>query len=391
MLNRWVTAILGMALFSPQDPAPLTVHDGKSLRAAVTEAKPGTRILLAPGEYPGGLSFSNLRGEPGRRVVIAAGDPRNPPVIKGGGSGFYLSNPSHLEIRDLVFTGAAVCAINIDDGGAREGPPPRDIVLHGLKTADTGSDGNHDGFKLSGLEDFRVEACTIERWGKRGEGIDMVGCHGGTIEGNVFRHDGHALVTGIQMKGGTSRMAVRRNRFDQVGGRGLNIGGNTGLEFFRPPLKEPPYSEAREILVEGNVFIGGTVPFAFPGTDGATVRFNTVVHPKRWALRILQETREAGFVPSRNGTLTDNLFVFRSDDWSEGGVNLGDGVDAKSFRFERNWWYCENDPARTKQLVRLPSEEVDGIYGRDPELREGEATVRPDSPASRVGSQALPR
>ena len=352
-----------------------------------------TYIRMAPGEYPGGIGFWNLSGEPDRPIVIAAADPRNPPVIKGGKTGLYFSNPSHVEVRDLVITGASVYGLHIDDGGSKAGSPPRHLLLRGLRVSDTGTDGNHDALKLSGLEDFRVEGCTLERWG-RGEGIDMVGCHGGTIEGNVLRHDGRTVVTGVQMKGGTSRMVVRRNRFEQIGGRGINVGGCTGLQFFRPPLTTPPFSEAREILVEGNSFIGGIVPFAFPGTDGATVRFNTIYCPKRWALRILQETSADGFVPSRNGVLTDNLFVFRSEEWNGGGVDIGDGTDPKSFRFERNWWYCLNDPAKTKRLVRLPTQEIDGVYGRDPLLRDpekGDLTLRPDSPAGAAGSQALPR
>lgn len=394
MLNPLVAAMLGIALFAPQDPPSVTVRDSKELKKALAGATPGVQILLAPGEYSGGTSCWNLRGEPGRRIVIAAADPRNPPVLKGGSSGFYFSNPAHLEVRDLVITGVAVSGINIDDGGFRSGASTVDIILRGLKVADTGSDGNHDGLKLSGLRDFRVEGCTLERWGKGGEGIDMVGCHDGTIEGNLLRHDGQSLVTGVQMKGGTSRMSVRRNRFENVGGRGINLGGCTGPQFFRPPLETPPFSEARDILVEGNTFIGGNVPFAFVGTDGATVRFNTVYRPKRWALRILQENREDGFVPSRNGRVTDNLFVFRSDDWSEGGVNLGEGSDPKSFRFERNWWTCLNDPEGTQRRVRLPTGEIDGVYGRDPLFRDaekGDLTLRPDSPAGSAGAPALPR
>lgn len=387
---RLIAAVLGLALSAPQNPAPVTVHDVKSLRGAAAEAKPGAVILLAPGEYPGGIGFWNLRGEPRRPIVIAAADPRNPPVIKGGKTGVYFSNPSHVEIRDLVITGASVYGLNIDAGDT----PARDILVRGLKVADTGTDGNHDSLKLTGLEDFRVEECTLERWGKGGEGIDMVGCHGGTIEGNVLRHDGRAAVTGVQMKGGTSRMVVRRNRFENIGGRGINVGGCTGLQYFRPPLTTPPFCEAQEILVEGNVFIGGIVPLAFPGTDGATVRFNTIYCPKRWALRILQETCADGFVPSRNGILTDNLIVFRSEEWNGGGVDIGDGTDPRSFRFERNWWYCLNDPGKTKRLVRLPTEEIGGVYGRDPLLTDpekGDLTLKPDSPAGAVGSPALPR
>jgi len=61
--------------------------------------------------------------------------------------------------------------------------------------------------------------------------------------------------------------------------------------------------------VEGNTFIGGGAPWRL-WADGAVVRFNTIYHPQRWALRILQETRAPGFVPSRNGEFTTTWWRF---------------------------------------------------------------------------------
>jgi Right handed beta helix region len=398
MRGRLIEGILGTLLaLARQDPPPdaarITVHDVPSLRRAVAAAKSGTLILVAPGEYPGGISFSNVRGEPGRPIVVRAADPQDPPVIKGS-TGIYISNPAYFELRNLTISGASVCGINIDDSDSKEAFPPRQIVLQGLKVTGTGTAGNHDGIKLSGLHDFRVEGCCIERWGTGGEGIDMVGCHDGVLEGNVFRHAGQTSATGVQMKGGTSGMTVRRNRFENVGGRGVNIGGCTGLEFFRPPLQKPPYCEAKDILVEGNLFIGANAAMAFPGVDGATVRFNTIYCPRRWALRILQENRADGFVPSRNGVIRDNLIVFRSDEWNGGGIDIGDDTAPQSFRFERNWWYCLDDPAGSRRRVKLPTEERDGVYGRDPLFRDaekGDLSLQPGSPAEKVGAQALPQ
>jgi len=117
---------------------------------------------------------------------------------------------------------------------------------------------------------------------------------------------------------------IRRNRFEHAGGRAVNIGGSTGLKFFRPPLAASgQYAEARNLRVEGNTFIGSVVPVAFVGVDGALVRFNTIERLGRWALRILQETTAPGFVACRNGEFSDNTILFESMRWSEGGVNIG--------------------------------------------------------------------
>jgi len=393
-------AALGEGQVRLSEPVQVVaVKDAPGLRRAVAQAKPGTRVEIAPGEYAGGFNFTNVRGEAGRPIIIAAADPKQPPLFKGATEGIHLTEAVYVELHNLSFSGATGNGINIDDGGSYE-TPTHHIILRGLKITDVGPKGNHDGIKLSGVDDFRVEGCTIERWGTgNGSAIDMVGCHRGVIEGNVFRHhEGIGADTGgnaVQTKGGCRDIAIRRNRFENAGQRAINIGGSTGLDYFRPPLKswpeqEPRY-EAKDIRVEGNTFIGSATPMAFVGVDGATVRFNTIYRPKRWAMRILQETRAPGFVPARNGEFTDNIIAFRSDEWFEGGVNIGPNTAPQSFKFARNFWYCLDAPKRSHPT--LPTPEAQGVYGQDPLFRDGEKgdlRLGPDSPARKMGADALP-
>ena len=352
------------------------MHDAAGFRAAVGAAQPGTRILLAGGVYGAGFHFANLRGEQGRPIVIAAADPTQPPIFRDGNTGVHLSNPAFVELRDLVFTKLAHNGLNIDDGSATTKPESaHHITLRGLRISDIGSEGNHDGIKLSGLWDFNVVDCTIERWGtKGGSGIDMVGCHRGVIESNLLRHNTPEPpnCTAVQCKGGTSAVVIRQNRFEHAGGRAVNIGGSTGLPYFRPPLVPGgEHAEARDIRVEGNTFVGAMTPMAFAGVDGAIVRFNTIERPGRWALRILQENKAPGFVACRNGQFTDNVIVYDSTRWSEGGVNIGGGTAPETFTFARNWWYCADQPERSRP--KLPTTEADGVYGKSPDEAKGTA------------------
>lgn len=341
-------------------------------RAAVAAAKPGTRIALAPGSYGGGFYFPDLHGAPGNPIVIAAADLAQPPVFGSAGTAIHLANPAHVELRALNFANLSDNGLNIDDGGKRDGPGAHHITLHGLHVSDIGPKGNHDGLKLSGVSDFRVSSCTIERWGDGGSAIDLVGCQRGLIEVNAFRHHSPEGANAVQCKGGSAEIVVRRNRFENVGGRGVNVGGSTGLEFFRPPLVPGgEFAEARNITVEGNTFVGATAAIAFVGVDGAKVRFNTIEQPGRWALRILQEQRAAGFVACRNGEFTDNVIVFASAKWAEGGVNVGSGTAPATFTFARNWWYCADRPERS--LPKLPTPEMNGVYGRPPAEAKGKA------------------
>ena len=353
-------------------PADVRVNDAASFRSAVAGAKPGTRILLAPGSYGGGHHFEGLRGEAGKPIVIAAADPKQPPVFSERPVGIHLSKPTHVELHSLAFKGLTGNGLNIDNGGGVD-EGAHHIVLRGLQISDIGDRRNQDGIKLSGISDFRVEGCTVERWGTGGgSGIDMVGCHRGVIEGNTFRHNDPPGSNGVQCKGGSRDIVIRRNTFENPGGRGVNIGGSTGLQFFRPALNpEGGNAEARNIRVEGNRFTGGWAPISFVGVDGAVVRFNTIERPVRWAIRILQENQDSQFVPCRNGEFTDNVVVFESGKWSEGGINVGGKTAPDTFKFARNWWYCADRPDRSQP--RLPTSETDGVYGRPPAEAKGKA------------------
>jgi hypothetical protein len=370
------------------------VQNTNELRAAVRAATPGTHIEVAPGEYAGGFFFENLRGEKGRPIVIAGADPANPPRIVGGKGGILLNNPAFVVLENLALSGMKGNGVNISDGG-NFSPEPRGLVLRGLRITDIDGRANLDGIKLSGLVGFRVENCTVERWGTGGgSGIDMVGCHDGLITNCTFRHTNDPQTgagSGVQTKGGSSNIIIRQNRFEHAGQRAVNIGGSTGLKLFRPSLEkwpaEVPKSEARKIVVEGNTFIGSLSPVAFVGVDGATVKFNTIYKPGKWAFRILQETTEPAFVPCRNGVISDNVIVFESSHWSEGGVNVGGHVEAGTFHFERNHWFCADRPERSRP--RLPSNEDAGVYGIEPQFEDEarlDLRLKPGSPARNKGA-----
>lgn len=380
------TALLG-AKFS--EPQIVRVGNSKEFREAVRNAKPGTKILLLPGEYEGGLYFENVKGETNKPIIIAASDPTNLPVIKGGGECLHFSDAAYIEIHNLVLTNARYNGLNIDDGGSFD-TPSHHIKLFGLIVRDIGPKGNCDGIKLSGVTDFSVERCVVERWGDGGQGIDMVGCHNGIVSNCTLRFEDDKGF-GIQAKGGSSNIRIVRCRLERAGARAIQLGGSTGLQFFRPPLQSgQQHAEARDLTVEGCTIVGSTAAIAFTGVDGALVRYNTIYRPKRWAFRILQETTVEGFVPCRNGTIIDNLIVFKSDEWAEGGINIGPNTAPQTFTFARNWWFCIDKPERSKP--NLPVFEKGGVYGVDPKLRNpelGDLTVTPDSPAIKVGAHAF--
>jgi len=368
-----------------QSPAALEVRvkDSEELREALGSAAAGTQILVESGDYQA-CSAANVRGRPGAPIVIRAADPGSPPVFRHG---LMFSDVAHFELEGLVIVGAPANGLNIDDGGSYE-TPSQHVVLRRIVVRDCGARANHDGIKLSGVDGFRLEGCTIERWGRGGSAIDMVGCHRGLIEACTIQDlESGAASSGVQAKGGSSEITIRNSRFEHAGERAINIGGSTGMDYFRP---KPEGFEARNITVEGCTFDGSLAPIAFVGVDGATVRFNTFYRPRKWLARILQETRAEGFVPCRGGRFSDNLIAYRADEVSVF-VNVGPGTAPESFEFARNYWYCIDDEKRASP--RLPVAELDARGGADPRFEDasrGRFVLAADSPARAHGATAYP-
>lgn len=357
----------------------------EALVEAVRRATPGTTIRIAPGQYQGGLQFAGLRGEPGRPVILAAADPANPPVIQGGGSGLHLTDPVHVELHHLVLAGARGNGLNVDDGGSYDSPA-RHLILRGLTIRDIGPRGNCDGMKLSGVDQFRVEDCTFERWGDSGSAIDMVGCHEGEVTGCRFQYRGDLPANGVQTKGGSRAIAIRRCRFEQAGSRAVNLGGSTGLDYFRP---RPSSHEAQDITVEDCTFIGSSAPICFVGVDGAVVQYNTIYRPERYVVRILQESRGSQFVPCRNGIFRHNLIAFRGDEL-RAAVNIGEGTAPGTFQYSGNHWYCLDRPERS-QPRDLTETKPAASSGTDPQFaaaERGDLSLREDSPVRDAGVRA---
>jgi hypothetical protein len=360
------------------------VTDNASLNSALRGASAGTVIRLAPGRYQPGVFAVNLQGTQQRPIVIEGADADRPPLFEGGKVAWQLSDCAHLVLRNIAMRGQQANGINVDDGGSYD-TPSHHLVLEKIHVSDVGPRGNFDGIKLSGVDDFVVRDCTVEGWG--GQAIDMVGCHRGVIEGCTFRgKPGFSQDAGPQTKGGSSQIAIRRCLFLETGGRAVNLGGSTGLAYFRP---RGTLYEAKDILVEGCVFVGSQAPVAYVGVDGAVVRYNTFCQPGKWVLRILQETTEPGFAPCRNGRFERNLIVFRRAG-VQIQVNIGPHTSPETFAFADNLWYCEDRPQASRP--DLPVAETGGLYGVDPQLTSlKDGRLHPRNPqAAQFGATAWP-
>ncbi len=327
------------------------VADSQELLLATRNAEPGTVILLEPGEYAGGLYLQTLTGSEESPIVIKGVDPNNPPVFRGGGQALHLANCRYVALKNLRVEGFPANGINIDDGGSYE-TPAHDIVLEDITILGVGPEGNHDALKMSGVDRFAVRRCRFEGWG--GSGIDMVGCHNGVVEDCTFTgREGFSQSNGVQLKGGTANVLVHRCSFRDTGHRSINLGGSTGLQFFRPRVGD---YEAKDITIAGNHFEGSSAAIAWVTSDGGRVHHNTIIRPETWVLRILQETDDPQFQPSHGGVFEHNLIVY--DSRVQVFVNVGLRTAPKTFQFRDNVW-IDADGCRRPSL---PVVEQNGTY-----------------------------
>ena len=358
--------LLAVILCSPALAYLQVLHVGNSypyqtLDAAIQDVTPGDTIQIHEGTYSGGLYEDNVQGTAQAWITIEA-TPGDVVIFDGGPNAWQFTDAAYLNIKGIIFQHQTGNGLNFDDGGTY-GTPAHHIRFSDCIFRDMNANGNNDMLKLSGLDSFEIRQCTFLNGAADGSGIDMVGCHDGTVVECEFRDQGS---NSIQMKGGTRNIIIERNFFKNGGQRTLNMGGSTDLQFFRP--LDAPY-EAADLKVYANVFIGSLAPVAFVGCINSEVVNNTIYLPNKWVLRILQETVDTTrFAPCGNNAFINNIVYI--DDQVAVECNIGPNTDPESFTFFNNLWFHSEDNFWTGP--DLPVTDVDGIFGSDPFFRDAE-------------------
>lgn len=357
-------------------------HEYATLSAAAAAAGPGDRIVVHSGSYAGEY-VSGLQGTASQPIGIVAASGETPPVFGSSGTGLQLSDPVYVLVEGIVVDDCTDNGMNIDDGGDYS-TPAGPIVIRNVTIRDVGPSGNHDGLKMSGVDDFVVYGNTIETWGDGGSGIDMVGCHDGLIVGNTLRHTASLSdANGVQAKGGCRNVEIRGNLFENPGSRGVNMGGSTGDDYFRP--LGIGY-EASEIVVIANVFVGSGAPAAFVGCEGGCLfGHNTIYRPETWVVRILNERPDL-VAETRDGRFLYNIVVV--DSALRTFINVGPDTDPSTFTFDGNLWYHLDDSSFT--MGDIPNDagltitQTNALVQQDPlfgDASSGNFTLGTGSPA----------
>lgn len=352
-----------------------------ALKSALSNAKPGDRILITQGIYDGGFTLGNIQGTQERPIVIAGNDGEFPPIFQGRGEAVKMSQVGYIKIENIRIEKRSGNGINIDDGG-NPGQPSHHVILENIHISEIGQKGNIDAVKMSGVDHFIVKNCKIQGWG--GSGIDLVGCHNGVVQGCRFEGlPGYRTKNAIQIKGGSNRVLVENNAFINCGERTISIGGSTGKPYFRP--QDADY-EADNVIVAGNKFIGGEAHIAWVTSRNSHVHHNIFYLPEKYVGRILQETKDSQFILCRKGFFEANMVV--TDERVRTFFNIGPNTLPETFSFSGNAWYRFQSDKQPK----LPTIELAGIYDVYPDILDfGTAEMRIGSKSKKlkmIGPQA---
>jgi hypothetical protein len=357
--------LIAIALSAPNVAIAIqrVVSTTAQFSTALAAATTGDEIVMQPGIYSGGHYRANLQG-----VTIRSANPANQAIIDGGSNGIQLSDPSNVTVADISFRNQIDNGLNIDDAGTYN-TPATNITLRNLTVRDIVSAGNHDGIKLSGVNDFLIDRVQVFNWGTGGSAVDMVGCHHGLIQNSHFQHTNTSNGgTTLQPKGGTKDVTIRANRIElpRGAGRAVQAGGSTGAEFFRYIDGDSNY-EANQIFAEGNVIIGGSSSFSWVNIDGGIFHHNVVNRPGQWVARILNENQGNSIVDPQNGQFLDNRIIYNdtATEFSTA-VNVGPETLSATYTFARNRWLNLANPTPAGSTPSLPVAETGGSYGVDP-------------------------
>lgn len=359
-----------------------TLHIGPGQAFATFEqaaavAMPGDTLLFHGGTHTGGKYAANLQGTPGNWIYIANA-PGEEAILEGGNNAIQLSDPAWLHISGLIFQHQTSNGFNTDDGGTYDSPAHH-VIFENCTFRDLSATGNNDLLKLSGLDHFEIRNCTFLNGADGGSGIDMVGCHNGLIRGNFFENMGS---NSIQAKGGTQHVRIEGNFFRNGGQRTLNLGGSTGLPYFRPI---DATFEAADLQVYSNIIVGSWAAVAYVGSVNVEVVNNTIYAPENWVIRILQETVDPNrFVECGDNIFRNNIIWLGNDLSTE--TNIGPNTKPETFTFSNNLWYNYEDP--NWGGPSLPGTDTDGIINEDPGFQDpwlGDFLIPSDSPAAGAG------
>lgn len=285
---------IGIAL-AGGGPRETVVDDVPSLQTAIREARPGDKILIAPGHYKTRLRFNAANsGTEAAPIVIAARDGSATVVIDGSGGSIAVkfSGASHIRMRGLDITGANYHGVFFDlgahhvtlDGSRIYDNHARHPIDSHAEVKGSGPKGRPRHIAITNNEIFH----TSHPPGGNFQGIDCNYCSDFLIAGNYLHDIGQPTAepfshydrgSCIQMKSVSIGTVIERNRIERC---------HIGIVYGGEGMESPEHVGG---IVRDNVIVdSGEIGIAVVNVRDGRVTGNTVTGSPE-SIRIARDVR----------------------------------------------------------------------------------------------------
>lgn len=322
------------------------VHPGDEWSALIDRVRPGDEIVLLEGEHVP-ASFTGLRGEPNRPIVIRPAKPGALASIKPGREAIKFVDCAHvrierIEVRDARRAGFLVEATA--PGGSRD-IGFSDVLVVGVKgLAEQAGVVVRDAAEV-GVRRSRFENCV-------GAGILVENSDGVTIEQvQVIARRQSPMQAGIEFAGRCDRPSVLRASISGAVETAFAIGLRAPVQAgaaAQPETAEPETAapQVRQLTIVDSRSRGSARAIDFGSCEECLVRNSSFIDTR-------EEVHRVSLPPKghRAGTLRlrDNLVA-----WSPGVLRrlafVVDGSDPSHVEFGPNLWWSEELPAALPRL-----------------------------------------
>lgn len=243
----------------------------------------------------------------------------------------------------------------------------------------TGKGSTGACIKFTGTDNFQVRNCTFRDGTNITDGISLNADRNGLVSHCTFEN---MPGDGSHCKGGTKNITYEKNLFINCIADGLDVGGDTGPQFFCPLGAT---WEADSIMVYANIFIGGLTGIRLSSCHNSFIYNNTCFKQTTFAFRSLNAS--SNNITLANNHIANNIFTTVGAIY----MNASDNFDYSTEFFANNLFhsYGSADPASIN-WSELPGVNVTGSLIGDPQFADTlnrDFSLRAGSPAIGAGVQ----
>ena len=348
--------------------------------------RPGDTIFVHAGTYSdAGYVIDSLIGTPDKWITVMnyPGDSVSIHVQ------YTFQHAEYLKLKGLNFFGndpaqsASVFHLLFFDYTYACFTANHDIIIDSCtfnELNNTGKGNTGACLKIDGTENFAVTNCLFANGTNITDGISLNADLNGQVANCKFIN---MPGDGSHCKGGSKNITYQRNLFINCTANGLDIGGDTGPQYFCP-LGATWEADSRKVYA--NIFIGGNTGIRLCSCHNSLIINNTCFKLAEFAFRSLNASSNPIYLS--NNVITNNIFTTYSANHIY--LNASNNFTYNTEYFKNNLFhdYLNPDPTAIN-WSEMPGVNDSGSIIGDPMFTDtlsGDFSLEAGSPAIWAGS-----